>query len=199
MDDVSSQRKLRPNTGTFLEVESEEERESRIQRTLESLNNTSTFIPKETRPFDFGTRTMFPVGPSEILARVQAFLPQLEASNAVLAQQVQVDPSSVDIEHVQQNDTQYIEMNLGLGVFEVREGSDEAKLDEEMLSAPSDSDLHSDSYSDSESDSDSDSSSSTDIIISTSEKYLRPIRPLPKRISTSPKIIVMSENRPSTS
>jgi hypothetical protein len=41
-----------------------------------------------------------------VLSRVQAFLPQLQASNAILAQ---ADPSSVDIENIQ-DDAQYIEM-----------------------------------------------------------------------------------------
>jgi hypothetical protein len=45
-----------------------------------------------------------------VLSRVQAFLPQLEASNAILTQRVQTDPRSVDIEALEDNDTQVIEM-----------------------------------------------------------------------------------------
>jgi len=41
---------------------------------------------------------------------VQAFLPQLEASNSLLAQRMEVDPSSVDIEHIPEGIDQYIEM-----------------------------------------------------------------------------------------
>ena len=43
----------------------------------------------------------------KVLARVQAFLPQMEASNAILSQ---ADPRSVDIENVTEADHQYIEM-----------------------------------------------------------------------------------------
>jgi hypothetical protein len=43
----------------------------------------------------------------QVLARVRAFLPQMEASNAVLSQ---ADPRSVDIENVTEADHQYIEM-----------------------------------------------------------------------------------------
>jgi len=66
---------------------------------------------------------------------VQTFLPQIEASNAVLSQ---ADPSSLDIENISESSKQYIEMvhvsvcfklpsfiahmfrpqNLGFGVFE---------------------------------------------------------------------------------
>jgi hypothetical protein len=42
-----------------------------------------------------------------VLARVQAFLPQIEASNAILAQ---ADPMSLDIENVAETDNRYIEM-----------------------------------------------------------------------------------------
>ena len=45
-----------------------------------------------------------------VLSRVQAFLPQMEASNAVLAQKVQADPASVDIENIAEGAEQYIEM-----------------------------------------------------------------------------------------
>jgi hypothetical protein len=45
-----------------------------------------------------------------VLSRVQAFLPQLEASNAVLAQRFQENPQSVDIENIQEDEQFYIEM-----------------------------------------------------------------------------------------
>jgi hypothetical protein len=48
---------------------------------------------------------------------VQAFLPELEASNSVLAQRVQVDPKSVDIEHVDESMDQYIEMVRPLSIL----------------------------------------------------------------------------------
>jgi hypothetical protein len=45
-----------------------------------------------------------------VLSRIHAFLPALEASNAILAQRAQADPRSVDIEHVDEGMDQYIEM-----------------------------------------------------------------------------------------
>ena len=45
-----------------------------------------------------------------VLSRVQAFLPQLEASNAILAQRAREDPNSIDIEHIPDGIDQYIEM-----------------------------------------------------------------------------------------
>lgn len=45
-----------------------------------------------------------------VLARVQSFLPQLEASNAILAQRAEKDPQSIDMEHIEDETAQYIEM-----------------------------------------------------------------------------------------
>lgn len=49
---------------------------------------------------------------SAVLSRVQAFLPQLEASNKALLLRAQEDPSSVDIENVEEDEEHYIEMVL---------------------------------------------------------------------------------------
>ncbi|KAJ8655752.1 hypothetical protein O0I10_008638 [Lichtheimia ornata] len=60
--------------------------------------------------------------PSDILSRVQAFLPQLQTANSELDQK---DPSELDIENVnEEQEGQYIEMNLGLGVFEAKRKGD---------------------------------------------------------------------------
>jgi hypothetical protein len=45
-----------------------------------------------------------------VLGRIQAFLPQLEASNRTLLERAQADPSSVDIENVKDGEGRYIEM-----------------------------------------------------------------------------------------
>jgi hypothetical protein len=45
-----------------------------------------------------------------VLSRVQAFLPQLKASNEILAQKLQTDAKSLDIESIEENATQVIEM-----------------------------------------------------------------------------------------
>ncbi|KAK0466777.1 uncharacterized protein EV420DRAFT_1240577, partial [Desarmillaria tabescens] len=107
-----------------LEVEEEDARIRRIEAVMHKLNATASDprpVATAAKPFDFGERRTFAVDPpSELLSRVQAFLPQIEASNAILTQRVELDPKSVDIEHITEGMEQYIEMNLGLGVFEHR-------------------------------------------------------------------------------
>ncbi|TFK33941.1 hypothetical protein BDQ12DRAFT_614424 [Crucibulum laeve] len=113
-----------PRTGGRLEVEDKEDRQRRIQAALEKLNKSSATTTTTTQSgppkFDFGDRTTFRVPPTELLERAQAFLPQIEASNAALAEKMRRDPHSVDIEHLDEENAQYIEMSLGLGVYEDR-------------------------------------------------------------------------------
>ncbi|KAF5351335.1 hypothetical protein D9758_007973 [Tetrapyrgos nigripes] len=146
----------------MLEVEDQDQRAKRFQFMFERMNASSTASRTPTNvpefKFDFGERKTFAVPPSQLLSRVQAFLPQMEASNALLAQKAQADPTSVDIEHVENGTERYIEMNLGLGVFETKKApSDE---DTEMSSSDSSSSSMSSSDSDSNSATSSTSSSS---------------------------------------
>ncbi|KAI9274316.1 hypothetical protein BDA99DRAFT_234746 [Phascolomyces articulosus] len=90
---------------------------------------------------------MFKIDPNnDILSRVQSFLPQMQTANEQLKQQ---DPSKLDIENVQEDEDQYIEMNLGLGVFEQKkkknenrssESDDEGEEEEESESDENDDD-----------------------------------------------------------
>lgn len=105
--------------------------ESYLEKLNSSAQATRAFDP--VPQFDFGDRTTFPVKPNSeraysrclyrfpshnsrcfpqypVLTRVQAFLPQMEASNTLLSQRMQEDPTSVDIEHVSEEMDQYIEM-----------------------------------------------------------------------------------------
>ncbi|CAO0794613.1 unnamed protein product [Mucor circinelloides] len=87
---------------------------------------------------DTGDKKTFPVGQSDILSRVQAFLPQLKNANEQLEK---ADPSKLDIENVDEEDGQYIEMNLGLGVYEEKkpgqsDSEDDEDSDEEKLIIP---------------------------------------------------------------
>ncbi|OCH92446.1 hypothetical protein OBBRIDRAFT_791325 [Obba rivulosa] len=194
-----------------LEVEDEEERHARMQELFRRLETSSTPQQGVDGPpkFDFGDRSTFPVPPSELLARVQAFLPQLAASNAELSRRAQEDPHSVDIENVD-DDEQVIEMSLGLGVLEAkREGvqsSDEdGSADEDMSASSSSSSLSSDSSSEddsSETDSDSHSDSGSDGDtrmegVSSSALSPRPIKPLPHR-TAKPSIVVLGEDTSDT-
>ncbi|ORZ19504.1 hypothetical protein BCR42DRAFT_409901 [Absidia repens] len=63
-------------------------------------------------------RKTFKINPNnDILSRVQSFLPQLQAANQQLDA---VDPAKLDIENVDEDSEQYIEMNLGLGVYDTK-------------------------------------------------------------------------------
>ncbi|KAJ3507752.1 hypothetical protein NLJ89_g6128 [Agrocybe chaxingu] len=179
-----------------LDVEDEAARQSRIQSFLEKLNSTSQtreFLPPSGVPkFDFGNRTTFATNaPTELLSRVQAFLPQLEASNAILSQKMQEDPSSVDIEHISEGIDRYIEMNLGLGLFEDRSGRREHPNEDTEMSTSSTSSSES-SGKGQEDDSDFDSDASSEII--TCFVPSRPIKPLPRRaLNKRPEIIVLDQ------
>ncbi|KAF6749273.1 hypothetical protein DFP72DRAFT_544485 [Ephemerocybe angulata] len=103
-----------------LEIEGDDARAKRLQHLLEKMStnedsNTSQINPS-ARPaglpsFDFGNRSTGEFTPNtELLSRIQAFLPQLEASNRELLQRAQANPGSVDIEHLEPGQDGYIEM-----------------------------------------------------------------------------------------
>jgi len=110
------------NTDSFLEVESEDERIKRIERLLASQAASDRPTIGRSRRAD-GTPS-FPASdglgpyrvdpPTALLARAAAFLPQLRQANE------QLDPQTANIENGEGERCQYIEMTLGLGVFEQR-------------------------------------------------------------------------------
>ncbi|KAF9350067.1 hypothetical protein BGX26_011699 [Mortierella sp. AD094] len=58
---------------------------------------------------------------SNLLARLEDFLPKIKEANAQLDQKLKEDPKSVDIENVdEESGEQYIEMDLGLGVYDLK-------------------------------------------------------------------------------
>lgn len=137
--------------------------------------------------FDFGDRRTFAVEPpSELLARVQQFLPQIEQSNADLLNR---DPRSIDIEHIEETDERVIQMNLGLGVFEQRRANGDSVSSAESGSDTNDSDSDSDTSSSSSTNSTSSSSSSASSSSGldseddedAADHPRREIRPLPSR------------------
>lgn len=164
----------------ILEMEDDDARVRRFQSIFEKLNSGSTPSSVPSRnglgmpnfQFEFGERKTWAVEPpSELLSRVQAFLPQMEASNAILTKRAEADPQSVDMEQVEDGAERYIEMNLGLGVFDMKPNGQSGNQDTEMTdcssSASSSSSLTSSSSSDS-SDSDSDSDLDSEEILSSS-------------------------------
>ena len=145
-----------------------------------------------------------------VLSRVQAFLPQIADSNDALSQRAQEDPSSVDIEHVEEGAERYIEMvrfhvrtlhlltfhkNLGLGVFEKKTKRD--SYDEEMSSdSSSDSSDFSGMDEDDAVEGDCNTSSDASSEIITCFVPSRPIKPLPRRslkTALRPEIVVLKD------
>jgi len=187
MDQRRAKTKVR--AAETLEFEDEDARQGRLQNILENMNTSSSFMPKDnTILHNFGKQDLpTPEATNELLARVQNFLPQIEASNAALLQE---DLSSLDIENVEETDGQYIEMNLGLGVFEDRgkkviHSDSGSESENEGLSSSSVS-------SSASSDSDEDTSEMMSLAVS------RPMKPLPKRSQPRPSIVEL-DDRPTTS
>lgn len=110
----------------------------------------------------------------QVFNRLDAFLPQLAAANQQLAERARQDPESVNMEHINDTDNQYIQMvrtrayraapgartampeyvsqDLGLGVFEQRRPSSaQPDSQDSVKSDASDSDSDSDHTQDSDS------------------------------------------------
>ncbi|KAJ1831768.1 hypothetical protein IWW55_003171 [Coemansia sp. RSA 2706] len=73
--------------------------------------------------------------PSGLLSRLHAFLPQIAEANKKLEADVSEDPSQVDIENVGADESQYIEMDLGLGVFDMKPKPDQQSTDGIVIGA----------------------------------------------------------------
>ncbi|KAG6881715.1 hypothetical protein C0995_000977 [Termitomyces sp. Mi166 len=107
------------------------------ESTLEKLNTPSSPPSSFSLPTERSRPHAIP--PSDLLRRAQAFLPEFAASNAAIEQQRQVDPSSVDIECIEEDAERYIEMNLGLGLFEQRNRTPDRTSDDDSISSDSSS------------------------------------------------------------
>ncbi|KAJ7195511.1 hypothetical protein GGX14DRAFT_676857 [Mycena pura] len=172
----------RPQRET-LEIEDDDSRLHRIQRTLEKLNSTSPGARRDglnvlnsASASDLGSGSEQSL--NDLLARVQAFLPDIEASNAALAEKAAMDPRSVDIENVD-GDAEVIQMNLGLGVFEDRTGREGTCSSSGESSGADDSEDESEENTES-SDEKSSSDSGDDYDDLGPETQERQIAPLPR-------------------
>ncbi|KAJ2879715.1 hypothetical protein H4R27_005145 [Coemansia aciculifera] len=67
--------------------------------------------------------------PSDLLSRLHSFLPQIAIANKQLEADIAEDPHKLDIENVDENEEQYIEMDLGLGVFDMKPKKDDGAED----------------------------------------------------------------------
>ncbi|KAL5495066.1 hypothetical protein ACEPAI_528 [Sanghuangporus weigelae] len=205
-----------------LDVEDEDQHQLRLRQLLQRINDSSSssythadnnsriaassnntpFVRPGPSSFDFGVRETHAVEPpSELLSRVESFLPQMEAANTELARRMESSPESVDIENLGDEDEddedgrqgQYIEMNLGLGVFDIRrrplsDTTTTSNSSSSNASSDDDSDSSNSTHSNSDSHSDSDASTSGP----PGPLLNRPIRPLPKR--ARPNIVVINES-----
>ncbi|KAF9314312.1 hypothetical protein BG003_004318 [Podila horticola] len=103
----------------LLEISSKDERLASLLRD----DNQTTSIP--TPP---GDRKTFKIK-SDLLARLEDFLPKIRDANAELDQKLKEDPKSLDIENVDETSgEQYIEMDLGLGVFDLKKDTTEDEI-----------------------------------------------------------------------
>ncbi|KAK3841948.1 MAG: hypothetical protein J3R72DRAFT_523999 [Linnemannia gamsii] len=104
---------------------------SRDELITSLLTGNKTSVPKET---PVGERKTFKVK-SDLLSRLEDFLPKLKEANDQLDKQMKADPKAVDIENVdEESGEQYIEMDLGLGVFDLKKDVKE----EDIIINPSD-------------------------------------------------------------
>ncbi|KAG2185644.1 hypothetical protein INT44_002437 [Umbelopsis vinacea] len=110
-----------------------------LSDTTETLQKPSTDSAPPTIPPPELRKTFKMPVKSDLMTRLQTFLPELESANRQLDQQVSLDPKKVDIENVDDSE-QYIEMNLGLGVFEEKKASassdEESEVDESIILNP---------------------------------------------------------------
>ncbi|KAL0078205.1 hypothetical protein F4703DRAFT_1879197 [Phycomyces blakesleeanus] len=96
-----------------------------LGNTKEELKKNGPQIPFIPPPEERKTFKIAP--PTDIMSRLQAFLPQIQAANASLQN---MKPEDLDIEQVEE-DEQYIEMNLGLGVYEHKREVSDSEDDED--------------------------------------------------------------------
>ncbi|KAI9477254.1 hypothetical protein BX667DRAFT_496335 [Coemansia mojavensis] len=82
-------------------------------------NTPPFFLDRSSQPTDSAgqpPKTYRVDPPSELLTRLHAFLPQIAKANKDLDK----DPGKLNIENVGDDEPQYIEMDLGLGVFDMK-------------------------------------------------------------------------------
>lgn len=174
----------------LLDVEDEDGRQKRLGQLLMKVDQAggtpsdSAELPATLQPNRIAWASTPPLvePPTELLNRVRDFLPQLAESNTSLSSR---DQSELDIENITNDGSYYIEMNLGLGVFERRRR--EARSDNRSstsVSSSSSSTSECDSEESSE-ESGSSSSSSSSCSEDDDQPAARPKKPLPKRARPS--------------
>ncbi|KAG9104245.1 hypothetical protein FRC06_004229 [Ceratobasidium sp. 370] len=151
-----------------------------------------------------GTFLEFPPEPATrtsrvLMQRLQSFLPAMEQSTHELQQRAQADPASLDIEQLNPSADEYIEMNLGLGVYESRISRRSQSPDPDSTDSDTDS-LTSSSSSSSDSDSDSDSGSDTSNRPDVLSILMSAVPPVPRVPvpPARPSIVMLHSNEPTS-
>ncbi|KAF8605803.1 hypothetical protein BDV93DRAFT_29172 [Ceratobasidium sp. AG-I] len=142
---------------------------TRTSRVEDLLNSSPT---RAKQPVTLPPRSLdelrglsLPVNP-DLMQRLQSFLPAMEQSTSELQQRAEADPTGLDIEHLNPETQEYIEMNLGLGVYESRANRPPQSTDSDSSGLSDTESSTSSSSSDSDSDLDSDSDSGRPDVLS---------------------------------
>ncbi|CAG8452561.1 12545_t:CDS:2 [Ambispora gerdemannii] len=101
---------------TFLELSSTEEKIASM------FNNIKPKKDSPSPPVSAKKKTSKLQPPSQLISQLRDFLPRIASENEKLTY---ADPDSINVEHIEENDEQIIEWDLGLGVFEVIKESSE--------------------------------------------------------------------------
>ncbi|KAJ2029687.1 hypothetical protein IWW57_001552 [Coemansia sp. S610] len=89
----------------------------------------------KSRSTDTTARRTFRIEPpSDLLSRLHSFLPQIAIANKQLQADIAEDPHKLDIENVGEDEEQYIEMDLGLGVFDMKPKNDGGPMEDVQIS-----------------------------------------------------------------
>ncbi|KAJ2784014.1 hypothetical protein GGI15_002388 [Coemansia interrupta] len=176
-----------PNSDCLLNIAED------ARKNLKSPSPLSVIDKAGAAAADPASRKTFRVeAPSDLLSRLQAFLPQIAEANKKLEVDAAEDPSKLDIENVNEDDEQYIEMDLGLGVFDMKpkkNSSDTSEIIIGRTNALNNDSNSGETDSDDGSDDDGGAAASSRIIISPSSIIERQQK---ERRSKPPQIEVLS-------
>ncbi|KAJ1678394.1 hypothetical protein EV182_004134 [Spiromyces aspiralis] len=120
----------KPKFSESLRVASDKGKQSAVP-SMQLITDTRPSIPTANKPKTF---EMLPP-PSDLLGRIHTFLPQIAKANEELKQKMAEDKSKIDIEHIEDKSKPYIEMDLGLGLFDLKPKSQSTNSDEDTSSA----------------------------------------------------------------
>ncbi|OLY78965.1 hypothetical protein AYI68_g6978 [Smittium mucronatum] len=113
---VSGEKNAKIQKTEFLEIEPENRSANIFKLTPDETQNkeVNNLVPKQNEKKTFEIKP-----PSELLSRIANFLPLLKQENEKLEQSLTSNPETLNIENIGEDETQFIEMDLNLGIFDV--------------------------------------------------------------------------------